>query len=179
MFCSIYSPPHRWDSFVANKVAKIQSLLSPQIFYHIPSYDNPAYCLSPGFTPPLIIDQPLWFHGPSETNLNPSQWCNDSFYLYPLTVSQPPESYITIISITSQKKSPGIALANYVLSSTKLLRSLVYMYRFLKKLPPRNHIRRRFKSCWVLRELQVVHFSNGIINLQAGKPNQGTFYLLF
>ncbi|XP_045539179.1 uncharacterized protein LOC123722188 [Papilio machaon] len=44
--CWVHSSPHRWNTFVANRVTKIQNNLAPHNLYHISSTDNPADCLS-------------------------------------------------------------------------------------------------------------------------------------
>ncbi|XP_059051278.1 uncharacterized protein LOC131846078 [Achroia grisella] len=133
--CWIHASPHRWDTFVANRVSKIQSLLSPHNFYHVSGSDNPADCLSRGLTPAQIIHHPLWFNGP--------QWAKSTFSEWPVTafnpsaVMDPPEEKkLSFVTRTPPEESVFIALANRFSSWSKLLRCVVYICRFAKLLTP-------------------------------------------
>jgi hypothetical protein len=38
----IKGDPHRWKTFVSNKVTQIQDIVNPERWYHIESSQNPA-----------------------------------------------------------------------------------------------------------------------------------------
>lgn len=178
--CWIHASPHRWDTFIANRVSKIQSLLSPQCFRHVSGIENPADCLSRGLSPAQIINHPLWFQGPSWITSDPSEWPVVTFD--PSSVSNPPEEKKhSLVTHTSTEESPIIALANRVSSWCKLLRCVVYVCRFMKLIPSREFITAadlNYAEHRVLRELQVLHFSDEIAKLQAEKPCTRTFQRL-
>lgn len=57
--------PSRWNTFVANRVAEIQTR-TPQIKWHyVPTKDNPADCASRGLLGDKVTLHPLWWHDPS------------------------------------------------------------------------------------------------------------------
>ncbi|XP_059062673.1 uncharacterized protein LOC131855416 [Achroia grisella] len=169
--CWIHASPHRWDTFVANRVSKIQSLLSPHNFYHVSGSDNPADCLSRGLTPAQIIHHPLWFNGP--------QWAKSTFSEWPVTtfnpsaVMDPPEEKkLSFVTRTPPEESVFIALANRFSSWSKLLRCVVYVCRFAKLLTPLKFITAAdldYAELVILRELQALYFHGEINNLQNGK----------
>lgn len=36
--------PHKWKSYISNRVSHIQEKISPEFWYHVRSNDNPADC---------------------------------------------------------------------------------------------------------------------------------------
>ncbi|XP_059058082.1 uncharacterized protein LOC131851587 [Achroia grisella] len=70
----IHSSPHRWHTFVANRVTKIQDNLQPEHFYHIKGSENPSDCLSRGLTPAQLLSHPLWLHGPLWASSSRDNW---------------------------------------------------------------------------------------------------------
>ncbi|XP_077283287.1 uncharacterized protein LOC143909254 [Arctopsyche grandis] len=61
----ILGQPNRWTTFVANRVAEIQKITVPSQCKHISSVDNPADVVSRGISPELLIDNHIWWHGPT------------------------------------------------------------------------------------------------------------------
>ncbi|XP_047519920.1 uncharacterized protein LOC125059515 [Pieris napi] len=173
--CWVHSSPHRWDTFVANRVSKIQNEFPPQTFYHIAGHENPADCLSRGLSPAQIIDHPLWFCGPQWILSDPSFWPVTDFN--PSTVSQPPEVKKHVTLFTAEdcekvEKSFLITLANRFSSWSKLLRIVVYICRFVKLLPRRSTIIAAdldYAENLILSDLQRSHFFNEIASLRTGK----------
>lgn len=70
----INSPPHRWQTFVANQVVAITDNLPTNCSYHVVGYENPDACLSRGLTPVKLIDHALWLHGAAWASLDPAEW---------------------------------------------------------------------------------------------------------
>ncbi|XP_046602602.1 uncharacterized protein LOC107219039 [Neodiprion lecontei] len=60
----IQSPPRRWKTYVANRVAEIQTLLPEAQWNHIPSQHNPADGASRGLSPRDLLTHQLWWKGP-------------------------------------------------------------------------------------------------------------------
>jgi hypothetical protein len=68
------SSPHRWKTFVSNRVAYIQEKISPASWHYIRSSDNPADCASPGLLPAELKNHPLWWNGPTWLCQHPDNW---------------------------------------------------------------------------------------------------------
>lgn len=60
----IKSEPHRWTTFVAHRVTKIQESSSVDDWRHVPGSENPADLLSRGMLPGELANSDLWWHGP-------------------------------------------------------------------------------------------------------------------
>ncbi|CAK9809095.1 hypothetical protein ANTQUA_LOCUS5879 [Anthophora quadrimaculata] len=56
--------PSRWKMFVANRVAKIQSLVPSATWRYVPSHENPADCASRGLFADELVTHPLCWNGP-------------------------------------------------------------------------------------------------------------------
>ncbi|GFX68341.1 uncharacterized protein TNCV_2817151 [Trichonephila clavipes] len=57
--------PMDLKTFVQNRVAKIQELYPNQLRRHVPSDQNPADLVSRGVDPDKLLQQNLWFNGPT------------------------------------------------------------------------------------------------------------------
>ncbi|GFS94955.1 integrase catalytic domain-containing protein [Trichonephila clavipes] len=57
--------PMDLKTFVQNRVAKIQELYPNQLWRHAPSDQNPADLVSRGVDPEKLLQQNLWFNGPT------------------------------------------------------------------------------------------------------------------
>ena len=68
----INSYPTRWKTFVANRIASIQSCSIQIQWHYIPSERNPADCASRGFPARDLSDFHLWWHGPIDVHSIPS-----------------------------------------------------------------------------------------------------------
>ena len=70
----IRSTAMRYRTFVANRIAMIQSASSPDQWMHVDTAENPADISSRGCTPDQLPDHTLWFRGPKFLWL-PDTWC--------------------------------------------------------------------------------------------------------
>ncbi|XP_045462357.1 uncharacterized protein LOC123672321 [Harmonia axyridis] len=75
----IKSSPHKWKTFVSNRVTHIQDKIPPASWQHISIDNNPADCASRGFLPGEILQNKLWFSGP--------EWLQSSSEYWPVTRS--------------------------------------------------------------------------------------------
>ena len=66
--------PDKWQNFVANRVAEIQSLTRYISWKHISGEDNPADVLSRGIQPELLETFTLWWKGPHWLNDTTEDW---------------------------------------------------------------------------------------------------------
>lgn len=68
------SHPSRWKTFVANRVADVQTRLPNAKWHHVPTLENPADCASRGVVTQAIRSLPLWWHGPTWLRSSESNW---------------------------------------------------------------------------------------------------------
>ncbi|XP_053686784.1 uncharacterized protein LOC128736332 [Sabethes cyaneus] len=61
----IHGGASRWKTFVANRVAEITTLLPAINWHHVDTHNNPADVISRGALPEQLINNSLWWHGPS------------------------------------------------------------------------------------------------------------------
>jgi hypothetical protein len=61
----IRSEPSKWERFIANRITKIQNKISPELWGHVRTDDNPADCASRGINSDFLINHSLWWNGPS------------------------------------------------------------------------------------------------------------------
>ncbi|XP_014211226.1 uncharacterized protein LOC106641333 [Copidosoma floridanum] len=66
--------PRQLKTFVANRVAFIQTKLPTATWSHVPSSENPADLASQGCTPSSLIGSRLWWYGPSWLLQDPPRW---------------------------------------------------------------------------------------------------------
>ena len=60
----IKADPSRWKAFVANRVVEIQTLTSPDRWFHCSGVENPADLLNRGVTAEELIFSKVWLQGP-------------------------------------------------------------------------------------------------------------------
>ncbi|XP_063623090.1 uncharacterized protein LOC134795191 [Cydia splendana] len=169
--CWIQSSPHRWQTFVANRVVKIIETIPANCFHHVAGLENPADCLSRGLTPAKLVDHPLWFTGPAWASKHPSEW--------PLreldreSIGEVPElKPLAHATTTDVSESPLYSLAQRISSWSRLLRIIVYVYRILKPKPRSTALTRsdlEFAEGKILSSLQRQHFSDDIDKIKSKK----------
>ena len=66
---------HRaWNTFVANRVSNIQEIIPRQNWDHVPTLENPVYVASRGTTVALLLEDDLWWNGPSWLSTDEELW---------------------------------------------------------------------------------------------------------
>lgn len=70
----IKSLPCNLKTFVANRVAEIQTLTAVDEWHHVRSADNPADIISRGMMPSQLIESKMWWHGPEFLTKNYNNW---------------------------------------------------------------------------------------------------------
>lgn len=169
----IYSSPHRWQTFVANRVTKLIELVPATCFNHVAGIENPADCLSRGVTPLKLLQHPLWYRGPSWISHDPSEWPIQPFDHSAEAEDVPERKSVSHPVLVEVAESPIYALALRMSSWSKLLRAIVYVYRFLRQLPNGTAVSSsdlEFAEYKLLRVVQAVHFSKDIQNLENNVP---------
>uniref|UniRef100_A0A8D8TJ91 Integrase catalytic domain-containing protein n=1 Tax=Cacopsylla melanoneura TaxID=428564 RepID=A0A8D8TJ91_9HEMI len=176
----IHASPHVWETFVANRVSKIQEIIDITAWWKISGTDNPADCLSRGLRPAEFCETSLWFQGPSWLYESESQWPVCPFVHEDDTIVPETESVI-LVQTANTSEHPLKATFLKCSSWNKLLRVVVYVLRFLKKLPRKQCIE---SSDLDLAELEIVkviqndHFSDDIHKLKNKVPCSKTLIQL-
>lgn len=169
----IKSSPHRWQTFVANRVVQITENISPDSFFHCPGVENSADILSRGVTPEKLVSHPLWLNGPPWASLHPSQWPLKS--LDGQAISDIPEQKVLTHTVCTPVKQCALyELALRVSSWSKLLRIIAYVCRFAKLLSRRSTTALtaedlHFAENKILYALQAQYFSEEYKNIQNNK----------
>lgn len=70
----LQSPPTTWVTFIANRVSKIQSVTEGYHWRHVPGTENPADLISRGLLPSEILNNSLWWNGPSWAKMDTEKW---------------------------------------------------------------------------------------------------------
>ncbi|XP_033220998.1 uncharacterized protein LOC117175397 [Belonocnema kinseyi] len=82
----INTPSHTLKTFVANRVAEIQTHSNPCDWKHVPTHDNPADLVSRGKTAHEFLNADIWQRGPSWLSQNDDKW--PQLKLHPGEVSE-------------------------------------------------------------------------------------------
>ncbi|KAL0812118.1 hypothetical protein ABMA28_009496 [Loxostege sticticalis] len=169
--CWSIASPHRFNTYVANRISQIQENISPDNLYHVPGVQNPADCVSRGLTPAQLVQHELWFQGPSWLSLPIDNWPIQKFS--PNKLSLPEEKTVShVTKNVDNVEHPLLILASRCSSWNKLLRTAVYMMRFMKKLPRNNIITANDLNAAeleIIRAVQSVYFSEEIKNISNGQ----------
>jgi len=120
------SHPSRWTTFVANRVAKIQSALPDTVWRHVPTTCNPADCASRGLHGNELLEHYLWWNGPSWLCLPYSEWPAEPS---PLLADPPGEAKVQAFHVVAPLERWD--LATRFSSWPKLFRITAYIYRFI------------------------------------------------
>ncbi|XP_033314517.1 uncharacterized protein LOC117213259 [Bombus bifarius] len=102
----IRSSPHTLKTFVANRVAEIQTKTNTSDWRHVPTDDNPADLISRGQTPKEFLCPTIWKNGP--------RWFLQSENYWPVW------SPTSVVDLPEQKKT--ICLRTNISDNTLLLR---------------------------------------------------------
>ncbi|XP_055633490.1 uncharacterized protein LOC129773857 [Toxorhynchites rutilus septentrionalis] len=126
----IAGDPARWKTFVANRVAEINSTLSAVNWRHIPTDENPADLLSRGATPMSLASTPLWWSGPT--------WRpEDTFEL------QPDNLPSTVQRLIDKERRQSAVTSTHVIEFNSLLDGMLSRYS--------SYIRLIRVTAWILR----------------------------
>ncbi|XP_055622041.1 uncharacterized protein LOC129765656 [Toxorhynchites rutilus septentrionalis] len=124
----INTPSSTWKVFVSNRVAEIQRLTKGFQWRHVPTTDNPADCISRGAEPQHILQDNLWWHGPSFLLFPPQNWPNEIVTLSPSLLDlQATERKVTVALHVSV---PDDSLIHAYSELAPLLRITAYCKRF-------------------------------------------------
>lgn len=176
VLCWLNASPHRWQTFVANRVVKTTDNIPAEHFYHVAGSENPADCLSRGLEPNNLIDHPLWFHGPLWLQQNPQLWPINK--VDETEEESVPEEKLHVYAVASSDVSATFiqSLSERVSSWSRLLRIVIFVLRFLRKLPRREThsttaMDLESAEQIVLEDVQRRHFSDVSTQLRNDKES--------
>lgn len=136
----ISSSPHRWQTFVANRVAHIQDLSLDTTWNYVPSAENPADIVSRGATPTQLLEQSLWWSGPSFLFKSPDLWPSQNKSSEFSMEDVAKEEKKIVLHTVLKEESILSGLLDRFSSLQKIQRTLAYIYRFK---PPRSSTNQR------------------------------------
>lgn len=144
--------PHLLKTFVANRVAKIQSLTSTVEWKHVSSEDNPADIVSRGQMPQDFISSNLWKHGPSWLSSDEDMWPQHDWYILELPERRITNTNVICFNLRTQE---GELLLKYS-SFKKLTRVVAYILRFVHMRNPTSQHRGPLKLAELQRSIRLI-----------------------
>ncbi|GFV42626.1 uncharacterized protein TNCV_842961 [Trichonephila clavipes] len=137
--------PMDLKTFVQNRVAKIQELYN-QLWRHVPSDQNPADLVSRGVDPDKLLQQNLWFNGPTflsgDDYPNRTINCREKLDEYNSElkncVNEKIENYQSVLNIhVNDFLKDLLNLSNNYIT---ILRVLSFIFRFVENLKDINRV---------------------------------------
>ncbi|BES89890.1 Pao retrotransposon peptidase [Nesidiocoris tenuis] len=127
----IKASPHKWKTFIANRVSQIHERLAPDCFRYVPSASNPSDIASRGALPMQFLSDRSWLSGPDWLIGPPEKWPK----IPPLLKSEEVMAEAQIVSLPLNSEITPIEswLENYS-SFTSLKRHTAFLLRYFKYL---------------------------------------------
>ncbi|XP_052895602.1 uncharacterized protein LOC128302790 [Anopheles moucheti] len=131
----INGSPHTWKTFVANRVAKIQTLTKHCVWRHVPGLQNPADLVSRGCDPDDFCKNSLWWSGPEWLALNEENWPDPpetgaSPEIVTIAIEEERAAASASTESSEKKKMFSEHLFKRISSYTTLCRVVAYCMRF-------------------------------------------------
>lgn len=123
--------PARWQTFVGNRVVKIQRLADTKDWHYVNTKDNPADLISRGTTASNLKNSKLWWNGP--------QWLLNSVKINISGINietLPEERKLHVVSNVAIDKSILFKYSNF----SKFIRVTAYILRFFDKLKRKSQV---------------------------------------
>lgn len=131
--CWIKSEPHRWATFVAHRVTKIQELSSILDWHHISGTDNPADLLSRGCTPLELARSTIWWHGPQFLTVSECDWPREFDLKTALQDAEEARAMNTVLLSNSMRDFRDITRSMHFSAGFRgTRRAFAYALRFIK-----------------------------------------------
>jgi hypothetical protein len=125
-----------WTTFVANRVSKIQELTRNARWNHVPSKQNPADLCSRGVSPEKLLQNELWFKGPSFL-LEPSDtWPAQKASI---NIDETPNRRKNNIILTNTIIKDEVSTCKYLNNFSSLQRVFAWVGRFIEKIKKHNN----------------------------------------
>lgn len=135
----IRSSPHRWKTFVSNRVAYIQEKVPPASWSYVNTKMNPADIASRGSLPSELLHNSMWFNGPEFLNNNTNFLTDIPNPLLDSTVldtaSHAEEKKVAFTTFSSIENFLDKLVVNYS-SFSFIQRTLAFILRFVNNTKP-------------------------------------------
>ena len=134
----IRSTARRYRTFVANRIAVIQSLSSPEQWRHVSTDQNPADVASRGQMPNQLLQSDIWFNGPAFLWLEQDKWpiasenSNSDSTISDAELLKCHQVLHAVCKTTSAETDPLGPLLTYFSTFTKLKRVVAWFVRLTK-----------------------------------------------
>ena len=177
----IRNPSRRFRTYVANRVAGIQSLTTPDQWRHVPSQLNPADDASRGLPAPELLTECRWKLGPRFLWEHEAQWPQlSTIPTHLLDSAETKRATVTLTTDTHKAETFPRRLWERYSTWTRLLRAVAILRRFLAwKVGPERGRRQsplltatdidNAELC-VLRAMQRECFPTELAALTSGRP---------
>ncbi|XP_055303270.1 uncharacterized protein LOC129568954, partial [Sitodiplosis mosellana] len=174
--------PSNWKSYVAHRVHEIQKLFPAEHWRHVRTHENPADIASRGAFASQLINNSLWFHGPSWLVLDKNQWPKIQLPL-PSGINLETRSKIHVtvtktapiemsLLLRFSKLTSLLHVTARLLRVTQLYRKKKQGYRKEIDNTPSEYVTfaefQQAKMAWV-KYIQSLHFAKEIADLQSNK----------
>jgi len=129
VLCWLRTYSRQWTSFVANRIAEIQRLMTDEDSWkHVPSQKNPADPLSRSVMPHLLGELQIWWSGPSWLESDKSFQVSD--------IELPERKATTLMAEVKIESQHDIF--NRFSKFSRLIRVIAFCYRFIKNCSKKN-----------------------------------------
>ncbi|GFW40184.1 integrase catalytic domain-containing protein [Trichonephila clavipes] len=172
--------PMDLKTFVQNRVGKIQELYPNQLWRHVPSDQNPADLVSRGVDPEKLLQQNLWFNGPTflsgDDYPNRTINCREKLDEYNSElkncVNEQIENFQSVLNIhVNDFLNDLLNLNNNYIT---ILRVLSFIFRFVENLKGINKVAgplttKEFEKAetYLVKKVQEQEFSSDINHLKS------------
>ena len=168
----IKTPPHLLKTFIANRVAEIQTLTENFKWQHIATEENPADFISRGQTPSEFIKNKLWLHGPSWLLKNEQDW--KALQLSNIEIPERRVNIVLAATIIQSKQIKNDTLERFS-SLTSLIRFITFCHRAVINRRSISKITGNYTSdelqkahIQLIKVVQSSHYPREIKNFQEG-----------
>ncbi|GFX85020.1 integrase catalytic domain-containing protein [Trichonephila clavipes] len=171
--------PMDLKTFVQNRVAKIQELYPNQLWRHVPSDQNPADLVSRGVDPEKLLQQNLWFNGPTflsgddypDRTINCREKLDEYNSELKNCVNEQIENFQSVLNIhVNDFLNDLLNLSNNYIT---ILRVLSFIFRFVENLKGINKVAgplttKEFQKAetYLVKKVQEQEFSSDINHLK-------------
>uniref|UniRef100_A0A8D8TAY9 Integrase catalytic domain-containing protein n=1 Tax=Cacopsylla melanoneura TaxID=428564 RepID=A0A8D8TAY9_9HEMI len=146
------TPPHQLKIYVANRVSQILELTEPDQWSHVTTERNSADPASRGLRPSQLVNNGLWFRGPSFLKSDPDSWPTQPVTLQAKNL---PELKPTVL-VTKAEENQLIVTVQKYSSLDKLKSVMAYVLRFIHNVKNPSDKRSNALSISELRESLLV-----------------------
>lgn len=141
----IASSPHEFNTFVANRIAEIKTITSPECWKHVRSEHNPADFVSRGQLPQEFVTNKLWKCGPEWLEKSEEQW---------------PSSHISQVEIPERKKTAVLAARSLNMTLNlwtrfSLLKMLIHVVAYCLRVAQRARGQSKFSETLTPTEIHL------------------------